>query len=203
MVGKVSAMIAADDPLAQGRARVERRPSALVIVIPARRDWPLLLFLLVWLGAWITGGVNVISGLMSGDRDDGSTAFLLCWLGGWVLGVLFAVSVVWWTLFGRETISCDQTSLTVTRAAWPFRRSKRFRRDGIERIRGDAFAGVLKNMFSWPRDAWRHGLEMWGLGGGSIVFDYGARTHRFGNKLDEAETRQLVELLRRELGARS
>lgn len=47
---------------------------------------------------------------------------------------------------------------------------------------------------------WREGLEIWGLGGGSIVFDYGARTHRFGSKLDEAESRQLADLLRRELG---
>jgi hypothetical protein len=46
---------------------------------------------------------------------------------------------------------------------------------------------------------WRAQWEIYGLGGGSIVFDYGARTHRFGSKLDEAESRQLTELLAKEL----
>jgi hypothetical protein len=32
------------------------------------------------------------------------------------------------------------------------------------------------------------------------VFDYGARTHRFGIKLDPAEAKQLAELLAKELG---
>jgi len=39
-------------------------------------------------------------------------------------------------------------------------------------------------------------LQLWGIGGGVIVFDYGARTHRFGVGLDEAEAKQIVTAIK-------
>ena len=35
-------------------------------------------------------------------------------------------------------------------------------------------------------------LQLWGVGGGVLAFDYGARTYRFGAGLDEAEAKQVV-----------
>ena len=95
-------------------------------------------------------------------------------------------------------VSAD--AMTVTRVAGPYRRVRQFMRERIEHLRMEAYPGLLRGMFGSQRDVWRHAMEMWGLGGGSIAFVYGARTHRFGSKLDEAESRQLVELLRLELG---
>jgi len=39
------------------------------------------------------------------------------------------------------------------------------------------------------------GLEFWGIAGGAIAFDYGARTFRFG-AVEEAEANQIVQTIR-------
>jgi tetrahydromethanopterin S-methyltransferase subunit E len=39
-------------------------------------------------------------------------------------------------------------------------------------------------------------LQLWGVGGGVIAFDYGARTYRFGAGLDEAEAKQIVTAIK-------
>jgi len=36
------------------------------------------------------------------------------------------------------------------------------------------------------------GTQFWGLSGGPIAFDYGAKTFRFGASLDEPEAREVV-----------
>ena len=150
----------------------------------------------VWLVGWTIGGAVTIAALGEGR---GSDAFLLAWMAAWALGEAFGLCVLIWSLAGREVIGFTHDAMVVTRVAGPYHRSKRFRRDRIERLRDDPYPGLARSVFARPRDALRDSLELHGLAGGSIVFDYGARTHRFGSKLDEAETRQLLELFRGEL----
>jgi hypothetical protein len=171
------------DPLAQGRAHVERLPEGLRIVIPAHRGWPALLFVAVWLGIWTVAGANSIGDLLAGRTED--EAFSVVWLGGWTLGLLFGCSMLAWRLLGREEIIVGSRAMTVVRRAGPYRRTLRFTRDRIAHLRTEADARAGR-----------------GVGGGSIAFDYGVRTHRFASTLDEAESRHIVELLRRELGVR-
>ncbi len=38
---------------------------------------------------------------------------------------------------------------------------------------------------------WSKGMRFWGIGGGVLAFDYGAKTFRFGNGIDEAEAKQI------------
>lgn len=176
-------MAISGDPLAQGRAHVERLPEGLRIVIPAHRGWPALLFVAVWLGIWTVAGANSIGDLLAGRTED--EAFSVVWLGGWTLGLLFGCSMLAWRLLGREEIIVGSRAMTVVRRAGPYRRTLRFTRDRIAHLRTEADARAGR-----------------GVGGGSIAFDYGVRTHRFASTLDEAESRHIVELLRRELGVR-
>lgn len=187
-----------DDPLARGRSRTERTAGGSRIVIPAKREWPLLLFLLFWFGGWTVAGITVVSDLVSSDAEEEGTAFTVFWLGGWALGWLFAASVLTWSLAGKEIIQIDAGGLVVSRLAGPYKRVKRFACDRISDIRVDPYEGLVRGMFN-VRHSWRHGMEMWGLGGGSIVLDYGARTHRFGSKLDRPEANQIIDQIHREL----
>jgi hypothetical protein len=188
-----------DDPLARGRSRLERTASGTRIVIPAKREWPLLLFLLFWFGGWTVAGITVVSELISGSAgDDGGTAFTAFWLGGWLLGWVFAGSVLTWSLAGREIVRVDGSDLVVSRNAGPYKRVKRFARERIDDVRVEPYEGFVHGMFNAGK-SWRHGMEMWGLSGGSVVLDYGARTHRFGNKLDTPEAGQIADHIRREL----
>lgn len=40
-------------------------------------------------------------------------------------------------------------------------------------------------------------LQLWGIGGGVIAFDYGAKTHRFGAGLDEVEAKLTVTAIKK------
>lgn len=40
-------------------------------------------------------------------------------------------------------------------------------------------------------------LQLWGIGGGVIAFDYGATTHRFGAGLDEVEAKLAVTAIKK------
>ena len=55
-------------------------------MIPAKREWPLLLFLLFWFGAWTAAGIATVSDLVAGDAGEEGTAFTVFWLGGWARG---------------------------------------------------------------------------------------------------------------------
>jgi hypothetical protein len=181
------------DPLARGRARVERRVEGLRIEIPAKRDWSVLAFLILFLVIWLAAGVAEIVEAARGEGELGGQLGPLIILS---LGCLWAVWLLSVTFAGKEIATVTAGEFVLERVAWPHRREKRFRRDRIERLRTDA-ADRPERTFA---RMWNSQWEQFGLAGGSIVFDYGARTHRFGTKLDEAESRQLVELLAKELG---
>jgi hypothetical protein len=187
-----------DDRLARGRARVERGAEGLEITIRAQREWFVVVFVVVWLSFWLYGGAHAVADLVTG-RTGGDTPFLLVWLVAWAAATVLAFASLAWRLAGREIVALAPDELRVTRAVGPFRRTRRFARHRIARVRTDPWRGGR-------RSAWRSvqtggdWLAVWGLGGGSVVFDYGARTHRFGIRLDEAESAQIAELLRRELG---
>lgn len=48
--------------------------------------------------------------------------------------------------------------------------------------------------------AMNRGMEMWGLSGGLIKFDYGMNTIRFANAVEEAEALYLLEQIKDHIG---
>jgi hypothetical protein len=176
-----------NDPLARGRASVERGADGLRIEIPAKRVWPLLAFLLLWISFWTFGAGLAVVDLVNGGDDTGGVIFLFLWLGGAALAGGVVVWVLGWNLFGREILTVAGGELVVERRAGPYHSEKRFARDRIVRLRSDP---------KGSESQW----DIWGVTGGSIVLDYGSRTHRFASKLDEAESAQLCELIAADLG---
>ena len=39
-------------------------------------------------------------------------------------------------------------------------------------------------------------MEFWGFSGGSVAFDYGHSTHKFGSGLDEAEANHIIKTVK-------
>ena len=71
------------------RFRVEQEGGFEQIIIPARRNPFVLVFLSIWLTGWTMGGVVAITQLLT--RFD---LFLVVWLIGWALGWVFAAATV-------------------------------------------------------------------------------------------------------------
>jgi hypothetical protein len=155
------------------------------VVIPARRNWLILLFLVAWLGGWIMGEVTVSKQLLN-IADRTPVAFLSFWLVGWTIGGIFVMGAVVWQLAGREVITVNSSSLLYRVEAFGLGRSRSFQTSEVKNFRSTEYAAspFMNQRTLLP--------PLVGAGYGPVAFDYGARTFRIAPSLDEAEARILV-----------
>jgi hypothetical protein len=173
------------------RFRSEVTPDGYRVVIPARRNWFIVLFLCAWLGGWAFGELSASGELLRGG-DKTPFAFLSFWLVGWTIGGLYAGATVLWQLAGREIITVSLTTLSYRAEALGLGRTRSFQTSEVKDLRSTEYAiSTFTNQRAWFP-------PVVGSGFGPVAFDYGARTFRVAPSLDEAEAKLLV----RELSAR-
>lgn len=158
------------------------------VVVPARRNWSVLLFLCAWLVGWVFGEVSAARQLLS-PSENTPQVFLLAWLAGWTLGGAFALGAVPWQLAGREILSVNPSTLLHRVEAFGLGWSRQYKTTEVKNLRATEYAS---NPFT-NQAAWFPPLT--GSGFGPVAFDYGARTLRLGAALEEAEAKLLVEKL--------
>lgn len=165
------------------RSTVRETADGLELIIPARRNVFALLFLTAWLVGWAFGEVTAGWQVLSG-RAGGASLFLLAWLAMWTLGGGWAIYTWLWMAAGKEIVSLRPSMLCLKRDTFGVGRTHEYDLAHVKDLR----------VAAQPSDAfgWNSGTRVWGLGGGLIAFDYGARTFRFGGAVDEAEAAQIV-----------
>jgi hypothetical protein len=168
------------DPLAS-RVTVTDGPGGIRLLIPAKRNWFLILFMGFWLCAWAVGEIMVPTQFFKGEIPGMAMIFVLAWLGGWTVGGAFAIYSWLWNLMGREIITVHGRALTTRRDIGGYGFDKEY---DLAQVR-DLRVSVM-GFNPWDFSA---SLQFWGLGGGLVAFDYGAKTYRFGAGLDEAEAK--------------
>lgn len=168
----------------QPRARISDTPAGRVVEIPAKKDAFVLRVLCVWLVGWFVGWLAAASQLFA-DRPP--SGFLLIWLSIWTAAGAFALFAVLWGLAGREVLTAAPGSLVLERRIGSLGRARRYDTSLIRDLRVSA----------WPYRPFdlRSGLWFWGISGGWIAFDYGARTVRLAAGLEESEAKQVVSRL--------
>lgn len=171
----------------KGRSHIEQTPSGLRIIIPAKKNYFLLLFLTFWLAGWAFGEVTALAQVLN-PESGAPKLFMLVWLGGWTVGGAFAIYAWLWNLKGQEIINLSGSELQHIRRLPLFQRSKEYDLSSVSKLRtqvpdSSAFAS-------------RNGMEFWGISGGSVAFDYGHSTHKFGVQLDEAEANHIVTTIK-------
>jgi hypothetical protein len=170
------------------RFQIDNTRDGLRAIIPARRNWFIMLFLLAWLGGWAFGELNAARELLAASAKT-PTAFLFFWLVGWTLGGAFALITVLWQVAGREVITVNSTTLSQRVEILGLGRTRSYRASEVKSLRATDYS---INPFTNQR-AWFPPLT--GSGLGPVAFDYGARTFRFAPSLEEAEARMLVRAL--------
>jgi hypothetical protein len=158
---------------------------SLIVEIPVKRNWFQLLFLSFWLCGWAAGEVMVPVSFFSGKGPPGARLFTVAWLGMWTVGGAFAIYAWLWQIAGKEIIRLTSSALIKRRAVNRFGRDKEFSLAHVRNLR------VVPSQGFNPFDFASAG-QLWGLSGGSIAFDYGARTYRFGQGVDESEAKSIV-----------
>jgi hypothetical protein len=149
----------------------------------------MLIFLPIWLTGWTIGGAFAIKQVISGESEE--VWFLLIWLCGWIVGETFALYAFLWGVFGFEVITVELGSLRIKRSILGYGLSRNYEISKLSNLRASGFFG---SMMSWSA-----GMAYWGLSGGTIAFDYEGKTRRFGISLNENDSNQLVDALKKRL----
>ncbi|WDF74386.1 hypothetical protein [Novosphingobium sp. KACC 22771] len=174
-------------PLGKERFTVEHTFEGEQIRIKAKRQIFPMLFLPVWLVGWTAGGIAAISQLIQHFEP-----FLVFWLCGWAVGWLFASGTLIWMFTGTETIRVIHGDLEIAHHALGFRRAWLYQGRMIRAL-GVAPQPAWPFKFQWQVPFFSNTRA------GAIRFDYGARTFYCAAGLDDAEARQIVEILARTL----
>ncbi len=164
------------------------------VTIAARRSWPVLLFLCLWLTIWSTGFFHGARSVFIG-ADQAPLVFTCVWLGAWTMGGLAVLSTILWQLVGKERITADHSGIAYRVAIFGIGRTRRYGLEAISNLRAVDFSiSAFHN-----QNAMRP--PFFGAITGPIAFDYGAKAVRIGASLDEAEARSLLIGLREQLPA--
>jgi len=183
------------------RCTVEEKPDGLTINIPSKKRWFLVVFLSFWLCGWAVGEVfvaGVLYGLFGGHAPGedpesavsiGVLVFMLAWLGIWTTAGVFGIYAWLWNIAGRQVVTVGLDGVRIENVVPMWRRGKEYRLADVRSLRVSP-----EQLTMWT---FREGMRFWGIGGGLIAFDYGAKTVRFGPGLDEAEAETILAAIAR------
>ena len=164
------------------RSLVKETPRGVRVTMPAPRSIFSLLFLPLWLVAWAFGEVSVILFLAKGI--EGELGFVLVWLILWTLGGGFTLLTLLRMLAGKERLELEGDVMRHRYEIFGIGWSREYELRHVQNLRVASPGGGMPT-------AWLG----FGEGGGLIAFDYGAKTIRAGDGLDEAEARQIIARL--------
>jgi len=178
-----------------GIANIDQTSNGYQITIPAKKHMPVIAFLSLWLVAWFIG-LNFVGGSFVKDFfNNGNSGlefdrlFQVIWLIGWTLGGLFVIKTLSWYLIGKEIIVIDREQISIARKNDIFFRNKIFDLREVKNfhIEEEPFEFVF-----WGR---RNDLSLF-KNRGTIRFEYGFKTIKFANDMDQAEASYILETLR-------
>ncbi len=153
------------------------------ILIPSQIQWYTLIFLTIWLCGWGLGEVSAIHQIM----NDGISIFMMIWITGWTIGGGCAILMILWAITGKEVVEISNNSIIVSKTIFNFGFPKEYSAGYIKDLR----VSVANNNIQWR---FNNNYNYF-MGNSKLAFDYGAKTIRFGNDIDEAEAKQLLNII--------
>jgi hypothetical protein len=163
----------------------------LIISIPSLKHW----FFIIYLGFFVLSVIAaefVILGTLIFNRNafDGPILVLAAGAIFWTLATGLFIYQFAWQVSGKEVIEVSAKSITTSRVALGIRSPKEYLADHIKELRVSSSNMNLNHPMLWWTysyyNPWSHNMV------GSLAFDYGAQTFRFGMSIDEAEAKQIV-----------
>lgn len=163
------------------------------IRIPSEKSGCTVSFLLFWLSGWLMGGFFAIRalviGMVIGPPSMGSaTIFLLKWLVMWLIGLVVFGYLFLWMVAGKEVVTLAGGVLRISKKVGPLGTSQSYDIYKIRHLRAQPD--------EWPTSLDKNQRRDWASG--SVLFDYGAETIRFGEMLSEAEAKRIAAFLQQQ-----
>jgi hypothetical protein len=168
------------------RATIAELPDGVRIEVPARRDPYLVLYGAFVLGMWALGEGAILHTLLAEPASRGERLAAAFCLVPWTAVGLVAIAACLWLAVGRAVVTATERALTIRCAALGLGTTREYDMAHVHALRL-APAWVFRPASALERTIWLV------PGAGAIAMDYGARTVRFGNGLDEGEARRIAE----------
>lgn len=165
----------------------------LTIVIPARRHPFLVLYVAFCLAVWTFAEIAMVRTLVAGPAPGFVTLAVTGCLLVWTAFGAAVLAACLWLAAGRTVVSVTDRALTIRCEALGL---------GTNREYDTAHVHALRLAPWWIFNPWPGLGFMFRLwpGAGPIALDYGARTVRFGNGLEESEARRIMDRIAARLG---
>ena len=163
----------------------------LRIVMPCRRSWFVICLLGFWICGWAVAEVMVAIQFLNGDAPPEGEFFMLTWFGVWTVSGVLAIYAWLWQMLGKEIVTVQGQTFKTRRDIGGFGFDKEY---DLLQMRGLRVGQIAFNPLEFSSS-----LQLWGIGGGVIAFDYGTKTYRFGAGLDEAEAKQAITAIKKSL----
>lgn len=155
--------------------------------MPGRRSWFVIGFLGFWICGWAVAEVMVPMQVFQGDAPPEGESFMLAWFVVWTIGGLLAIYAWLWQVIGKEIVTVQEQTVTTRRDIGGFGFDNEY---DLLQMRDLRVGPVDINPLDFSSS-----LQLWGIGGGVIAFEHGAKAYRFGAGLDEAEAKHVVTAL--------
>ncbi|MGE8380045.1 MAG: hypothetical protein ACN6PN_16885 [Sphingobacterium sp.] len=168
-------------------------PTGYSIIVPAKKHLPIIIIFILWLVGWILSIVSF--GPTLGDFYDNTGGlsfegiFIIVWLIFWIAGGLFVMKTLMWYLIGKEIITIDREQITIARQNDILFRQKIYDLQEAKRF------NIEEEHFEFNFWGRRNDLAVF-RNRGTIRFEYGFKTIKFANDMDQAEANHILETLR-------
>lgn len=172
-------------------ATIQDNFTEIQITIPVKRHWFTILFIGAWLGGWLIGESFAIAAVTNLFGDNPAGLFILFWLIAWTVAGFFVFRAFLWMLKGKEIITVGQGRLSIARKGVLFSRPKVYDLNEVKNLRVQEDKTDIGEIFSGRRSD----LGPFKLGG-KIRFEYGLKTVKIANGIDEAEARFIIDKLK-------
>jgi hypothetical protein len=172
-----------------GRADIYEIFNGIALTIPSVKNWFIIVFIGFFVGIWSIGVIAVIvSSAVSNNVPVFVILLMLCFWGAFII---IPLRIFLWNVMGKEIISFEGDVLTLDKKYLLFYKAKSY--DLTEahnfRVQEDPIASIMPFGMTPFRM-----LRM--TNSGTIKFDYGMQTIKFGEGVDEAEANFILEKLR-------
>jgi len=171
-----------------GKAKIKEISGGYKIEILASRNWFVIVFMTIWLCGWAFGWISAFGFLISsfGDVPVGVNLFILFWLVLWTSGGVHVIKTLVWMIFGKEIITIESGRLRIERDGDLLSKKKQYDLQIAKSFEVNAPPAFSYFNKSTHAGFFKHAKI------GTLQFDYGLKTIRFGIGIDEAEGKFLL-----------
>lgn len=97
------------------RSTITETYNGIEIIVPAKKQWFVIIFLGLWLCFWSVGEFFAVKTIFTGKIGIATGVYLFVWLSGWTYGGFFAFKSFWWIIAGQEVISFTKNDFIINK----------------------------------------------------------------------------------------